>query len=607
MNFQKRMGTSLLAMLIVVLAIPAGAATSPKVTGMTPEAQLERAALAVASAESAGAATFARELYDEAQARLAKARSMTDDKKKSLREDSRIAADDAYYAARAAEAKARWAGDVAEINALRSDIVRFGGRVDPMTLEVEPSGLIDRGKTSKDKISFAQAVLDRSKAMGGEAFDPMDIHQAEQYLSSAKKITTADRYSENADHLSYVAEMLARRAMYLNRRGEVTRYLSPLRLERTRQAQQATEARLVQERQQREAAERQRADLQTQLNAEAANRKVQQEEVDRLRAQIAANQQQMQGRLEEDRTARIEAERRLDTLMSQYETSVSNARDAAETETLRRQVEDQRLALQSTQERERLSEQSNMAEIDRLKTALDKERASGKTNAQTLSSREEELTRRQNELDQLRKTREEDEHARVEMQQKHEVALRESQQRAAEAQQRAAAAEAEAAQLKQQVAGTQAELSQARQQLAQRDATEQERIERMQKAIASMAQTRSDDRGFIVTLPGVFFDTGKTTLKAGAKNVLSRIATQLQTNDKVRVAIEGHTDSVGSEAMNQQLSEKRAQAVKDYLVSRGLSADVVTTVGRGESQPVATNDTPAGRQQNRRVEMIITQ
>ncbi|HVT04822.1 MAG TPA: OmpA family protein [Thermoanaerobaculia bacterium] len=605
MNTRKGIGSYLLTVLVVALAIPAAAAT--KVVAMTAEAQLERAALAVASAESAGAATWARELYDEAQAHLVSARGLMNDKKSSRREDSRVAADDAYYAARAAEAKARWGADVSEINALRTDIVRFGGRVDPLTLEVEPSGLIDRGKTSKDKIAFAQAIVDRAKAMGAQTVDPSEILQAEQYLASAKKIVTSDRYSSNADHLSYVAEMLARRAMYASSRGEVTRYLSPLRLERTRQAQQATEARLVQERQQREAAERQRAELQAQLDAQAANRKAQQAEIASLRAQVAANQQQMQSRLEEDRAARVEAERRLDTLMSQYETSVSNARDAAQTEALRRQVEDQRLALQSMQEHERLSEQSSMTEIDRLKTELEKERTSGKTNAQTLSTREDELTRRQNELAAMRRAREEDERARTEMQRKHEAALREAQEKAEAAQQRAAAAEAESARLRQQVAGTQAELTQAKQQIAQRDATEQERVDRMQKAIAAVAQTRSDNRGFIVTLPGVFFDTGKTSLKPGARNVLSRIVTQLRTNDKVRVTIEGHTDSVGSEETNQQLSEKRAQAVRDYLVSRGLSAGVITTVGRGESQPIATNDTPAGRQQNRRVEMIITQ
>ena len=71
--------------------------------------------------------------------------------------------------------------------------------------------------------------------------------------------------------------------------------------------------------------------------------------------------------------------------------------------------------------------------------------------------------------------------------------------------------------------------------------------------------------------------------------------------------VEGHTDSTGSEAMNQQLSEKRAQAVRDFLAGAGVPADRVTSVGRGEDQPIATNKTVAGRQQNRRVELVITE
>jgi outer membrane protein OmpA-like peptidoglycan-associated protein len=96
-------------------------------------------------------------------------------------------------------------------------------------------------------------------------------------------------------------------------------------------------------------------------------------------------------------------------------------------------------------------------------------------------------------------------------------------------------------------------------------------------------------------------------LKVGARNTLARIADQLRINDQLAVTIEGHTDSVGSDATNQVLSEKRAAAVRDYLVSRGIATDRMTVTGLGETTPVATNDTAAGRQQNRRVELIIGQ
>ena len=129
----------------------------------------------------------------------------------------------------------------------------------------------------------------------------------------------------------------------------------------------------------------------------------------------------------------------------------------------------------------------------------------------------------------------------------------------------------------------------------------------MQAELAKLAQTRTTERGFIVTLPGLFFDTGKSALKAGARNTLSRIADQLRINDQLTITIEGHTDSVGSDASNQALSERRAAAVRDYRVSRNVPAGRMTVTGLGETTPVATNDTAAGRQQNRRVELVIAQ
>ena len=131
----------------------------------------------------------------------------------------------------------------------------------------------------------------------------------------------------------------------------------------------------------------------------------------------------------------------------------------------------------------------------------------------------------------------------------------------------------------------------------------------MQQALSKLASTRSETRGLIVTLTNnVLFDTGKTTLKPGAKRTLTRIAEQLSgDNSGTKIVVEGHTDSVGSTESNQALSVRRATAVRDYLVSQGLSEDRVTAAGRGEEAPIATNNTAAGRQQNRRVELVITQ
>ena len=128
----------------------------------------------------------------------------------------------------------------------------------------------------------------------------------------------------------------------------------------------------------------------------------------------------------------------------------------------------------------------------------------------------------------------------------------------------------------------------------------------MQQELARIvSSTKTEPRGIVVTLPGIFFDPGKTTLKAGAKKTLQRIGDQLKANDTIRVTVEGHTDNVGNPDKNLEISEKRAEAVRDYLVSQGVAGDRIITTGKGETEPVATNKTAAGRQQNRRVELII--
>jgi outer membrane protein OmpA-like peptidoglycan-associated protein len=122
----------------------------------------------------------------------------------------------------------------------------------------------------------------------------------------------------------------------------------------------------------------------------------------------------------------------------------------------------------------------------------------------------------------------------------------------------------------------------------------------------TVLKTRDTARGLIVNMSDVLFDTGKYTLRAGAREKLARVAGILAGHPGLQLQVEGYTDSVGSEAMNQQLSEHRAASVRDYLTSAGIPAGSVTAKGMGESLPVATNDTAAGRQQNRRVELVVS-
>lgn len=165
-------------------------------------------------------------------------------------------------------------------------------------------------------------------------------------------------------------------------------------------------------------------------------------------------------------------------------------------------------------------------------------------------------------------------------------------------------AEAAAAAAKQQAAQAEAARQQA-------EASRQEALaakaqaEDMQRQLADL-QAKQTDRGMVLTLGDVLFDTAKSTLKPGANNVMDRVAAFMSKNPDTKVMIEGHTDSRGSDDYNQELSQQRADAVRSALASRGIDGSRVQSVGKGEGFPVASNDDAAGRQQNRRVEIVFS-
>lgn len=119
-------------------------------------------------------------------------------------------------------------------------------------------------------------------------------------------------------------------------------------------------------------------------------------------------------------------------------------------------------------------------------------------------------------------------------------------------------------------------------------------------------KAKKTDRGMVLTLGDVLFDTGRATLKAGAMRTVDQLADFLGKDPSRKVLIEGHTDSVGSEDSNRGLSQRRADAVRLALTDRRIAAERIETHGLGEGYPVANNDTAAGRQQNRRVEIIFS-
>lgn len=119
-------------------------------------------------------------------------------------------------------------------------------------------------------------------------------------------------------------------------------------------------------------------------------------------------------------------------------------------------------------------------------------------------------------------------------------------------------------------------------------------------------QAQQTDRGMVLTLGDVLFDTGRAVLKSGAMVTIDRLAAFMKDNPERTLVVEGHTDSVGSDAFNLTLSQQRADAVKSALSMRGVDGNRVTTEGFGKARPVASNDTAEGRQRNRRVEVVIS-
>ncbi len=184
--------------------------------------------------------------------------------------------------------------------------------------------------------------------------------------------------------------------------------------------------------------------------------------------------------------------------------------------------------------------------------------------------------------------REQAETAKLQADQARQAAIEQQQQLAADA-----------AQARQDASRAQADAARAQQ-------DQQELRRQLLLQFNAILQTRDTARGLIVNISDVLFDTGRYELKPGAREKLAKVSGINLAHPGLKIAVEGHTDSVGGDEYNMRLSENRASSVRTYLVSQGLSADSVTAQGFGKTQPVADNSTAAGRQQNRRVELVVS-
>jgi len=259
----------------------------------------------------------------------------------------------------------------------------------------------------------------------------------------------------------------------------------------------------------------------------------------------------------------------------------SFARDAAQN------AEDARVMALKKQEEERLAREATERET----------KAKAQAEAESLRAKQAEEDRAKAEA-----ARAEAERLKQEAQQAAEEAAKakaeaEQARAAAVAQQQALAAEADKARQAAQ------EADRLRQQ------AEQEKSDlraRLLQQLNAVLETHDSARGLISDMGDVLFQTGKFELKPEARERLAKVSGILLAYPTLKIAIEGHTDSVGGDDYNQRLSEQRAEAVRDYFVQQGVSQDSVTAQGFGKTQPIASNDTPDGRQKNRRVELVLS-
>lgn len=191
------------------------------------------------------------------------------------------------------------------------------------------------------------------------------------------------------------------------------------------------------------------------------------------------------------------------------------------------------------------------------------------------------------------------------MKQQAEQAAQEAARQKQEAEAARAAAQAQQQAAVEQQKAAEAEAEKARQAAAQAEKEKADLRAQLLAQLNSILQTQDSARGLIVNMSDVLFDTGKYTLKPATREKLAKISGIVLAHPGLNLQIEGHTDSVGSDDLNQQLSERRADSVRDFLAEQGVPGSAMSAKGFGKTQPVASNDTTEGRQKNRRVELVV--
>jgi outer membrane protein OmpA-like peptidoglycan-associated protein len=280
------------------------------------------------------------------------------------------------------------------------------------------------------------------------------------------------------------------------------------------------------------------------------------------------------------------------------------AREAAQT------AEDARLIALKRQEEDRLAAERESAANREAEAKAQAEHARQRSEQEARLRTQAELEQR---LEAERRARAEAERAAAEAQAAAALAQAEAarerglkdQAAADQARQERAAAQAMAEAERLRASQEQAAAERAREAAARAEREKAELKASLIEQLNLILDTRETERGLVVNISDVLFDSGQYTLKPTAREKLARLSGIVLTHPGLRLEAEGHTDSVGSDEFNQQLSEKRAMAVRDFLAEQGLPNTSLGAHGFGKTMPVAPNDTAAGRQRNRRVELIV--
>ncbi len=435
-------------------------------------------------------------------------------------------------------------------NVVRKDTI---GKIEEVDAKYE---LLQRGQYER---------LANPLALKFDTKQPLELYEARNAVQIARSMG-ADRYA--TDTFLKAEKGLAQAEAYQARNAGK----KPVTMTARAAVQTAEDARAI-------AVKRQEADALTAERQGSADRE-QRAETGRVAAQSETD------RVTRDaEAARIQARADSERLTREKDAQASIAQ--AEADRLKRDNDSRAAAAAADADRLRLENESRAtaakAEADRLKLDSDSRIAAAGADADRL---------------------------RLENEARATAAKLEADRLKLESDQRLAVAAAEAERLQRenaaQKAANQAGLDDASKQNARLEAEKVELRIRLMKQFNAILQTRDTARGLIVNMSDVLFDTDKHSLRPLAREKLAKVAGIVSGHPGLKLAVEGHTDSVGSDDYNQKLSEQRGSSVRDYLTKEGVASGSVTTKGFGESQPVASNDTAKGRQENRRVELVVS-